>query len=126
MNFRFDETFAHKMEAGADMTLMPSRYEPSGLTQMYSLRYGTVPIVRSTGGLADTVRSGEDGNGFCFDDYRADALVDAVRNALEEFSRPEKWQIRMRRGMTQDMNWNGAAQEYIAVYEQAIAAHALR
>ncbi|WP_419806283.1 glycogen synthase [Terriglobus sp.] len=120
----FHETLAHKVQAGADMTLMPSRYEPSGLTQMYSLRYGTVPIVRATGGLRDTVQDGEDGNGFAFTEYTSDALVTTVKRALAEFADTANWQERMRRGMRADLSWKRAAAEYVAVYERAVAAHA--
>lgn len=122
----FQEGLAHKVQAGSDMTLMPSRYEPSGLTQMYSLRYGTVPIVRSTGGLRDTVQDGPDGDGFAFEEYTSDALVDAVRRALAEFADTPRWEDRMRRGMALDMSWSKPSRAYIAVYEGAVAAHAAR
>src|SRR5438093_9153515 len=82
----FDESLAHLVEGGADLFLMPSRFEPCGLNQMYSLRYGTVPVVRAVGGLADTVRDGE--TGFVFREYAAEALVSAVRRALNVF--PDK------------------------------------
>ncbi len=124
VRFDFSEMLAHKMQAGADMTLMPSRYEPSGLTQMYSLRYGTVPVVRATGGLRDTVHDGADGNGFAFLEYTGKALLDAVQRALSEFTDKARWEARMQRGMALDLGWNEPAREYIAVYERAIAAHA--
>lgn len=123
VNFEFDDTLAHKIEAGADMTLMPSRYEPSGLTQMYSLRYGTVPIVRGTGGLDDTVQEGSEGNGFRFEAYESGELVAAVRRALTAFQDKAAWQAIMRRGMRQDFPWERPAREYISVYERAIKAH---
>lgn len=122
----FSEALAHKMQAGADMTLMPSRYEPSGLTQMYSLRYGTVPVVRATGGLRDTVQEGEEGNGFVFSEYTSGAMLDAIRRALKVFADKDRWQAMMRRGMAVDRGWAEPAREYEAVYRHAIAAHAER
>ncbi len=109
----YDNVLAHLIEAGADMFLMPSRYEPSGLSQMYSLRYGTVPIVRATGGLEDTV----DGTtGFKYHGYSAGALLDATRGALLAFRDPESWQARMRRGMAKDFSWDASAAQYQALY----------
>lgn len=105
----FSEALAHKVQAGSDMTLMPSRYEPSGLTQMYSLRYGTVPVVRATGGLRDTVQDGQDGDGFVFSEYTGDALVDAVSRAIEAFGDKPGWERRMKRGMALDMGWGTPA-----------------
>src|SRR5204862_5671644 len=85
----FDESLAHLIEAGADLFLMPSRFEPCGLNQMYSLRYGTVPVVRAVGGLADTVRDGE--LGFVFLDYTPEALIEALRRALDAFRAAARW-----------------------------------
>src|SRR4029077_20019222 len=97
------EPLAHKIEAGADMFLMPSFYEPCGLNQMYSMRYGTVPIVRATGGLDDTVENFEPnqgrGNGFKFHDYKAGALLEKIREALYFYANPEIWQLIQRNGM---------------------------
>jgi len=115
----FDERLAHRIEAGSDIFLMPSRFEPCGLNQMYSLRYGTVPIVRATGGLADTVRdaSEPDGNGIRFTDYTPAALVEAVRHALDLFRNPKQWKKLQQAGMRQDFSWDASAREYVKVYE---------
>jgi starch synthase len=110
----YDNALAHRIEAGADMFLMPSRYEPCGLNQMYSLRYGTVPIVRATGGLNDSV---DETTGFKFAEYTAAALLAAIRDALAAFTDREAWQARMRRGMAQDFSWDAAAAEYIRLYQ---------
>src|SRR6185437_15970502 len=106
---------AHKVEAGSDMFLMPSRYEPCGLNQIYSLKYGTVPVVRATGGLEDTIDEQPDGggNGFKFWGYSADALLDALQRALTLFHDKEAWTKMMVRGMAQNFAWDGPAQEYI-------------
>jgi len=109
----FDNAFAHKIEAGADMFLMPSRYEPCGLNQIYSLRYGTVPIVRATGGLDDTV---DETTGFKFADYSAAALLDAVRRALAAYRSREIWREMMIRGMKKDYSWEASARQYAALY----------
>ena len=118
----FDERLAHLIEAGADMFLMPSRFEPCGLNQMYSLRYGTVPIVRATGGLRDTVEdvdaSGR-GTGFTFTDYTAAAMVHAVRRALDAYRNRAAWQRIQRAGMQQDHSWDASAREYVKVYRDA-------
>jgi starch synthase len=115
----FDERLAHLIEAGSDMFLMPSRFEPCGLNQVYSLRYGTIPIVRATGGLKDTVEdagpSGK-GTGFTFSQYTPGALVDAVRRALVAFRNQELWRAMQRRGMQQDHSWDASAREYVKVY----------
>jgi starch synthase len=119
----YDDALAHKIEAGSDMFLMPSRYEPCGLNQIYSLRYGTPPIVRATGGLDDTVeqwdaKSGK-GTGFKFWEYSGDALLTAIRNALAVFRDKQAWQTLMRNGMSKDFSWSVAAKEYVRVYERA-------
>jgi starch synthase len=118
------EPLAHQIEAGADMFLMPSQYEPCGLNQMYSMRYGTVPIVRATGGLDDTVenfdpRSGA-GNGFKFQDYSAGALLEKIREALYFYSKPEAWRVIQRNGMQRDNSWPTAAQRYVELYERLL------
>jgi starch synthase len=120
----FDERLAHRIEAGADLFLMPSRYEPCGLNQMYSLRYGTVPIVRATGGLEDTVQdvSEAGGTGFKFRDYSAAAMVAAVQRALQLFANPSRWKQIQRAGMKIDFSWDASAREYVKVYEEAAAA----
>jgi starch synthase len=119
----YDNALAHKVEAGSDMFLMPSRYEPSGLNQMYSLKYGTVPIVRATGGLDDTIepwdpRTGK-GTGFKFLEYSGEQLLSTVRQALQAFQDQSSWQILMRNGMSKDFSWNASAREYARVYERA-------
>jgi len=109
----YDNGLAHRIEAGADMFLMPSRYEPCGLSQLYSLRYGTVPIVRATGGLEDTV---DQLTGFKFTEYTPQALLEAIRQALEAWSDSPCWLERMRRGMAKDFSWDAAAVEYQRLY----------
>ena len=120
------EPLAHQIEAGADMFLMPSLYEPCGLNQMYSMRYGTVPIVRATGGLDDTVqqfdpRAGT-GTGFKFGPYEAGALLEKIREALYFYSRPDDWQKLQRNGMLVDNSWTAAAKKYLELY-QDLAQH---
>ena len=119
----FDERLAHLIEAGADIFLMPSRFEPCGLNQMYSLRYGTVPVVRATGGLHDTVRdeSEHGANGFKFSDYSAGAMVAALRQALDAYREPARWQALQRTGMDKDFSWDVSAREYVKVYRSTIA-----
>jgi starch synthase len=118
------EPLAHQIEAGADMFLMPSLYEPCGLNQMYSMRYGTVPVVRATGGLDDTVQqfnpSTREGNGFKFERYDAGALLDKIREALYFYGRPREWATIQRNGMQIDNSWSAAAKKYIAVYEEVV------
>ena len=118
----YDNAIAHKIEAGSDMFLMPSRYEPCGLNQIYSLKYGTVPIVRATGGLDDTIehwdpRTGK-GTGFKFTDYNGEALLLTIKEALRAFRDQSSWQQLMRNGMSKDFSWNASAKEYIRVYER--------
>ena len=118
------EPLAHQIEAGADLFLMPSLYEPCGLNQMYSMRYATVPIVRATGGLDDTVQqfspSTREGNGFKFERYDAVALLDKIREALYFYGRPQDWATIQRNGMKIDNSWSAAAKKYIELYEQAM------
>lgn len=119
----FDNAMAHKIEAGADMFLMPSRYEPCGLNQIYSLKYGTVPIVRATGGLDDTIdpwdaRTGK-GTGFKFTDYTGEALLATIKHALLAYQDPSSWQTLMRNGMSRDFSWGVSAREYGKIYERA-------
>ena len=118
----YDNKVAHKIEAGADMFLMPSRYEPCGLNQIYSLRYGTVPIVRATGGLDDTIENWDattkKGTGFKFTEYTGEALLGAIRTALAAFKDRESWQTLMRNGMAKDFSWSTAAKEYVRVFER--------
>lgn len=122
----YDEIGAHRLIAGADMILVPSRFEPCGLTQMYGLRYGTVPIVRRVGGLADTVRDAgsaqspaADGNGFVFDSAQPHELKDAISRAFDAFRQPDAWRQLMQRGMAQKLSWDGPARDYMTLYERA-------
>lgn len=117
----FDERLAHLIEAGADIFLMPSRFEPCGLNQMYSLRYGTVPVVRATGGLDDTVQdylpdTGR-GTGFKFKGYTGGALMRALRRALQLYQATDRWRALQLTGMQQDHSWDTSAREYVKVYE---------
>jgi starch synthase len=116
----FDERLAHMIEAGADMFLMPSRFEPCGLNQMYSLRYGTVPIVRATGGLEDTVIDAAEpqGNGIKFEDASPGAVVAAVRRALGLMADRPRWEALQRAGMAADLSWDLSAREYVKVYRR--------
>jgi starch synthase len=110
----YDDALSHRIVAGADMFLMPSQYEPCGLSQMYSLRYGTVPVVRATGGLDDTIVDGksDEDTGFKFVDYTPEALQEAIERALRAFANRESWILRMRRGMAADFSWDSSAREY--------------
>ncbi len=120
----FDVALSHKIEAGADMFLMPSRYEPCGLNQMYSLTYGTVPIVRATGGLDDTIQpfdpSTGEGTGFKFAKATAQALQEAVRTAIALYRQPDQWRRLVRNGMACDFSWDRSAREYVALYQQIV------
>jgi len=118
----FDNVMAHKIEAGADIFLMPSRYEPGGLNQIYSLKYGTIPVVRATGGLDDTIDEQPfgGGNGFKFWGYSAWALMDALHRALDTFRNKDEWTRMMQRGMMQDFSWDVPAKEYVRVYERVV------
>ena len=113
--------------AAADMFLMPSRFEPCGLNQMYSLRYGTVPVVRATGGLADTVHNYDpetsEGNGFTFRDYTPEAMLGALRRAVELYRRDQQaWRELMVRGMQEDHSWGASAREYLRLYQRLLGA----
>jgi starch synthase len=123
-----DEGLAHLVEAGADLFLMPSRFEPCGLNQMYSLRYGTVPLVRATGGLADTVRNFDartgEGAGFTFDQYSPQALLGTLRWALGVFQDRGAWRRMQRAGMREDNSWDASARAYEAAYRR-IAVHSV-
>jgi len=124
----FNDPLAHLIEAGSDFFLMPSRYEPCGLNQMYSLRYGTVPIVRAVGGLADTVQdyafeTGK-GNGFVFTEYTGEALLGAIRRALTLYQKKRPWKKLITEDMKIDNSWGAAARKYVRVYERAQAKRA--
>jgi len=127
----YDEALAHHIEAGADIFLMPSRFEPCGLNQIYSQRYGTVPVVRHTGGLVDTVTDttpatldDKTATGFSFHETTATALRDAVRRALSCYREPDTWLQIVRTGMKQDFSWKHSAQLYIELYETVLAQYA--
>lgn len=122
----FDEALAHRIEAGADLFLMPSRFEPCGLNQLYSMRYGTPPVVRRTGGLADSViNHGAEGEaaptGFVFEDADADSMVAAIERALAVYRSPTRWQALQRSAMARDAGWDPSAAEYLALYRRALA-----
>jgi len=118
----YDEALSHLIIAGADMFLMPSKYEPCGLTQMYSMCYGTVPVVRATGGLADTVqdfdRNTGIGTGFCFRAYEADAFMEAITRAVEMWNNKPTWKTIMRNGMASDFSWTRSARQYLNAYQE--------
>jgi starch synthase len=118
----YDQGLSHRIEAGCDFFLMPSRFEPCGLNQMYSLRYGTVPIVRVTGGLDDTVidisEDPESANGIKFTEYSSRALVKSIRKALALYAEPELLRHYRRNGMTADFSWDRTARQYVAIYQQ--------
>lgn len=113
----FDNALAHRIEAGADVFLMPSQYEPCGLNQIYSLKYGTVPVVRATGGLDDTI---EESTGFKFIEYSPEALLGALTAATQAYQDRQGWQEMMRRGMRQDFSWKASAAAYSALYRQLL------
>jgi starch synthase len=119
----YNEDLAHLIEAGADMFMMPSRFEPCGLNQMYSLRYGTIPIVRAVGGLDDTVenfdRVRNTGNGFKFSEYEADKFLEKIYEALFAYHESDAWRRLQRNGMTIDNSWENAARKYVKLYEMA-------
>lgn len=119
----YDNTLAHKIEAGADLFLMPSRYEPCGLNQIYSLRYGTVPVVRATGGLDDTIEpfdpANGSGTGFKFSEYTGAALMAALREALAAYMDKSAWRRLQANGMAKDFSWNASALEYGRLYDMA-------
>jgi starch synthase len=121
----FDEPLSHQIQAGCDCFLMPSRYEPCGLTQLYSLRYGTIPIVRATGGLRDTVQpfdpTSGTGTGFVFGEPSAEALIEAVRAASAAFDDKPGWRQLQRNAMAQDFSWERSATRYIELYYRAAA-----
>jgi starch synthase len=121
----FDDELAHLIQAGADMLLMPSHYEPCGLNQMYAMAYGTVPVVRATGGLADTVSEvppgASGGTGFVFHGWSVHELKEAVYRALAAFQDRLRWEELMRNGMGRDFTWRRSARSYLQLYERALA-----
>ena len=123
----YDNALAHKIEAGADMFILPSRYEPCGLSQIYSLKYGTVPIVRATGGLDDTIDPWDPrtkkGTGFKFQEYTGEALLRTIHQALQLYRDQGSWQKLMRNGMSKDFSWRVSAREYVRAYERVRQLH---
>jgi len=124
VNLGFDNPLAHLIEAGSDMFLMPSRYEPCGLNQLYSLRYGTVPIVRKTGGLADTIENYDpktsEGTGFVFKNYEASELLNTIKRALRVYEDKNAWVKLIKNGMKKDFSWEASAKKYVDIYQRAI------
>ena len=122
VQFGYDEALAHQIEAGADIFLMPSRYEPCGLNQIYSLRYGTVPVVRATGGLEDTITDSppEQATGFKFHAYNGIALREAVEEAGRLFADAKAWTAMMKRGMRKEFSWTASAGEYSRLYSMVL------
>ena len=122
VQIRYDDSLAHKIEAGSDMFLMPSRYEPCGLNQIYSLKYGAVPVVRATGGLDDTIEEWDaekgTGTGFKFGGYSAAGLMTAIDRALAAFQDKSGWKRLMLNGMARNYSWEQPAREYAAVYKE--------
>jgi starch synthase len=120
----FDNALAHKIEAGSDMFLIPSRYEPCGLNQMYSLKYGTVPVVRAVGGLDDTITnfnpSTKQGNGFKFKDASPDALLRALKHAVDIFKDKKQWNVLLANGFSCDYSWDSSAKKYEDLYTKLI------
>jgi starch synthase len=118
VHIAFDNAKAHRLEAGADAFLMPSRYEPCGLNQIYSLRYGTVPVVRATGGLDDTI---DEGTGFKFAEYSGRALLGSAGAAIEAYADQPRWSELVRRGMQKDFSWKRSAAAYSELYSRLLA-----
>lgn len=126
----FSNELAHQIEAGSDIFLMPSRFEPCGLNQMYSLKYGTVPIVRKTGGLADTVKdwdeykwdhNSEEGNGFVFKDSTGQSMLSTIWRCVHAYyNYPDVWKKIQQNGMSRDFSWKVSAKKYIELYQRAI------
>jgi len=125
VTFGFDDPLAHRIYAGSDMFMMPSRYEPCGLGQLISFKYGTVPVVRATGGLADTVsefdkKTGR-GDGFTFEEYSSQALHAAVRRGVEVYGMDDIWHKLRTKVMGYDYSWNTSAKKYVSLYKKALA-----
>ena len=128
VRLEFSDEWAHRIEAGADIFAMPSQYEPCGLNQLYSLRYGTVPVVRATGGLADTVVNATEhtlatrrATGFAFEDYSSLALAESLEKACRAYADTPLWQQIMETGMNQNWSWGHSAAEYVKLYEETLA-----
>lgn len=131
VKLEFSNALAHKVEAGADIFMMPSRYEPCGLNQMYSLKYGTVPLVRATGGLDDTIvdyteSSSGSGNGFKFAQYSSSALLEKLREARRLYADKAQWNRIMQNGMACDFSWESSAKRYVELYQKAVSINGAR
>jgi starch synthase len=130
VSHEFDESLARLIYGGSDMFLMPSLFEPCGLGQLIAMRYGSVPVVRATGGLVDTVvdagRSRQHGTGFRFGPAAPGALISAIDRALTAYAHGDRWLAIQQRGMAADFSWQASAQQYAALYQQAIAVHRTR
>ena len=128
MRIGYDESFAHRLIAGSDVILVPSRFEPCGLTQLYGLKYGSLPLVRRVGGLADTVVDttletlDEHATGFVFEAFDAHGLRGALNRTWALWRRPAEWRRVQKRGMQQHFGWGGAAQQYLALYREVAPA----
>jgi len=127
VNIMFDNKLAHEIETGADIFLMPSKYEPCGLNQMYSLRYGTIPVVRETGGLADTIIDANDENlkngtatGFTMKGYFAAELLFSIDRALELYKSKAQWRSLIRNAMKQDWSWEKSANQYVELFKSVL------
>ncbi len=122
LRIAFDEALSHKIYAGSDIFLIPSRYEPCGLTQMYSLRYGTIPVVRATGGLDDTIQEYDSvqgtGNGFKFKEYSSSALISSLQKAISVYRQKGRWRKLIHRAMANDFSWEKSAREYLRLYQR--------
>jgi starch synthase len=126
----YDDDLARRIYAGTDAFVMPSRYEPCGVGQLIALRYGGAPIVRRTGGLADTVTEFDParrtGTGFVFDDFTPEALLTAVRRAASTYRQPAIWKALIRNAMAEDFSWDASAREYVTLYRKTIKARSAR
>ena len=126
----YDDELSRRIYAGTDAFLMPSRYEPCGLGQLIALRYGGAPIVRRTGGLADTVTEFDParrtGTGFVFDAFTPDALLAGVRRAAATYRQPALWKALVRNAMAEDFSWDASAREYVTLYRKALRARSAR
>ena len=118
MKLDFTDEFEHLLLSGADMCLMPSQYEPCGLTQMRAQRYGTIPVARRVGGLADTIEDGV--TGFLFDDYTSTDFMRAALRAVEQYHEPQGWEEMMREAMARDFGWDKSAARYVQMYKRVL------
>jgi len=116
LNLKFDDLLAHKIYAGSDIFLMPSKYEPCGLGQLISLRYGTIPLVFKTGGLADTINRN---NGFVFSQYTQEELVKLIKKAVQVYKNTSKWSLLMKNAMECNFSWKVSADKYVQLYAKA-------